>query len=152
MNDANKYPTLNLPAADLRVRENGPRPEVWDPLRRKWIALTPEEWVRQHFIRLLTTGYGIDPYRIVQEQTLRIDGFPYRADIVVYSRQAEPQMIVECKAATVELTQEVFNQVACYNMALGVPYLVITNGMKHYCCEIDRTTRTYRFIPEIPTL
>ena len=146
------FSQLNFPPYPFRIRNRDAVLQIWDNIRKKWLVLTPEEWVRQHFIRLLTTGYGIDPYRIVQEQTLRIDGFPYRADIVVYSRQAEPQMIVECKASTVELTQEVFNQVACYNIALGVPYLVITNGMKHYCCEIDRTTRTYRFIPEIPTL
>lgn len=152
MAENTKYPPLNLPPTDLRIRRTGPRPEVWDALRRKWLVLTPEEWVRQHFIRFLTGTYGIDPYRIVQEQPLRIDGFALRADIVVYSRQAEPQLIVECKAAGVEITQEVFNQVAHYNIQLGVPYLVVTNGLRHYCCEIDRTARNYRFIREIPQL
>lgn len=152
MNRPNKYPPLNLPAADLRLRNSGPRPEVWDTLRRKWLVLTPEEWVRQHFIRFLTGTYGIDPFRIVQEQQLRIDGFSLRADIVVYSRQAAPQLIVECKAAGVAITQEVFNQVAHYNIQLGVPYLVVTNGLQHYCCEIDHEARSYRFIHEIPQL
>ena len=88
----------------------------------------------------------------MQEQPLRIDGQSLRADIVVYSQQARPQLVVECKAAGVEITQEVFNQVARYNIQLGVPYLVVTNGLRHYCCEIDRTARTYRFINEIPQL
>lgn len=145
-----KYPPLNLPPADLRLRNTGPKPEVWDILRRRWLVLTPEEWVRQHFIRFLTGAHGIDPFRIVQEQQLTIDGLPLRADIVVYSRQAEPQLIVECKAASVAITQEVFNQVAHYNIQLGVPYLVVTNGLQHYCCEIDHAARNYRFINEIP--
>lgn len=148
----NKYPPLNLPEADLRLRNTGTKSEVWDMLRRKWLVLTPEEWVRQHFIRFLTGTRGIDPFRIVQEQQLWIDGFSLRADIVVYSRQAEPQLIVECKAAGVAITQEVFNQVAHYNIQLGVPYLVVTNGLQHYCCEIDHTARRYRFIHEIPQL
>lgn len=152
MTENAKYPPLNLPPADLRLRQTGPRPEVWDGLRRKWLVLTPEEWVRQHFIRYLTGTCGIDPYRIVQEQSLRIDGFAFRADIVVYSRRAEPQLVVECKAAGVEITQEVFDQVAHYNIRLGVPYLVVTNGLRHYCCEIDRAARSWRFIDEIPQL
>lgn len=152
MIDPAKYPSLNLPPADLRLRNTGPRPEVWDALRRKWLVLTPEEWVRQHFIRFLTGTHGIDPYRIVQEQQLHIDGFALRADIVVYSRQAQPQLVVECKAASVAITQEVFDQVAHYNIRLGVPYLVVTNGLQHYCCEIDRAARNFRFINEIPQL
>lgn len=152
MSKTNKYPPLNLPAADLRLRNTDTKPEVWDMLRRKWLVLTPEEWVRQHFIRFLTGTHGIDPFRIVQEQQLCIDGFSLRADIVVYSRQAEPQLIVECKAAGVAVTQEVFNQVAHYNIQLGVPYLVVTNGLQHYCCEIDHIARSYQFIHEIPQL
>lgn len=152
MNEPNKYPPLNLPAAELRLRNSGSKPEVWDTLRCKWLVLTPEEWVRQHFIRFLTGTYGIDPFRIVQEQQLNINGFSLRADIVVYSRQAEPQLVVECKAAGVTITQDVFNQVAHYNIQLGVPYLVVTNGLQHYCCEIDHDARSYRFINEIPQL
>lgn len=152
MLDPEKYPALNLPDAGLKLRAVGPKPEVWDALRHKWLVLTPEEWVRQHFIRFLTGSRGIDPYRIVQEQQLRIDGFSLRADIVVYSRQAQPQLVVECKAAAVAITQEVFNQVAHYNIRLGVPYLVVTNGLQHYCCEIDHAARSYRFIHEIPQL
>lgn len=152
MLDPTKYPPLNLPPTDLRLRNTGPKPEVWDILRRKWLVLTPEEWVRQHFIRFLTGTQGVDPFRIVQEQQLTIHGFSLRADIVVYSRQTEPQLVVECKAAGVAITQEVFNQVAHYNIQLGVPYLVVTNGLQHYCCEIDHEARNYRFINKIPQL
>lgn len=152
MLDPTKYPPLNLPPADLRLRNAGPRPEVWDTLRRKWLVLTPEEWVRQHFIRFLTGTHAIDPFRIVQEQQLTINGFSLRADIVVYDRQGQPQLAVECKAAGVTITQDVFNQVAHYNIQLGVPYLVVTNGLQHYCCEIDHEARNYRFINEIPQL
>lgn len=152
MIDRAKYPVLNLPKAELRLRMNGNRPEVWDGLRKKWLVLTPEEWVRQHFIRFLTFDRGTDPYRIVQEHGLDIHGFKRRADIVVYSRQAEPLLIVECKAPHITVTQDVFDQVAQYNIQLGVPYLVVTNGMEHYCSEIDHENKTYRFIPEIPVL
>lgn len=152
MNDAAKYPDLNLPRAELRIRTTGPKPEVWDALRRKWLVLTPEEWVRRHFIAFLVGTHGVDAHRIVQEHQLNINGFSLRADIVVYSRLAKPQLIVECKAATVAISQEVFDQVAHYNVQLGVPYLVVTNGLQHYCCEIDYESRTYRFINEIPKL
>lgn len=147
-----KYPNLNLPAAELKLRTAGSRTEIWDILRRKWIVLTPEEWVRQHFIAFLTGSKGIDPYRIVQEHGLSIDRFVRRADIVVYSQKSEPQLVVECKAAGVAITQDVFDQIAHYNISLGVPYLVVTNGLEHYCCEIDRENKSYRFIPEIPEL
>lgn len=152
MTDPKKYPPLNLPVRGLRTRENGTRSEVWDPLRRKWLALTPEEWVRQHFIGYLTQCKGVDPFRIVQEQLLEVDGCRLRADIVVYDRQGRPRLIVECKAAGVAVTQAVFDQVARYNISLRVPYLVVTNGLRHYCSEIDFTGGTYQFIPEIPQL
>lgn len=148
------HPKLNLPQAPLRLRAHSdgtPREQVWDPLRRRWLLLTPEEWVRQHFVHYLVSDRGVEKHCIVQEHQLTVGEMSLRADIVVY-RGAVPLLIVECKAPQVEITQQVFDQVAHYNMALGVRYLVVTNGMSHYCCEIEYESVTYKFIKNIPQL
>lgn len=140
------YPKLNLPPAQLRIHED----KVWDAVRGAWLVLTPEEWVRQHWLAYLVSEKGVEPHRIAREVSIP-GASRQRADIVVYDRAARAVLVVECKAATIRITQEVFDQVARYNMELRASLLVVSNGLQHYCCEIDHTTKSYKFIPEIPS-
>lgn len=124
--------------------------KVWDEVRGRWLVLTPEEWVRQHTIEYLTSKLGVEPHRIGREVLLTKG---QRADIVVYDRSAKPTLIIECKAQSVAITRDVFEQVARYNIALGVvPYLAVTNGTQTYCCQFDYDTQSYKFIETLPTL
>lgn len=144
-------PELNLPAADLRIKEEGGVEKVYDPLRDKWIVLTPEEWVRQHFVRWLSTQYGYPQSLMTNEIGLEVNGAKKRCDSVVFRRDGSPLIIVEYKAPSVAVTQDVFDQIVRYNMALHADYLIVSNGLSHYCCKIDYTRNTYNFIPQIPS-
>lgn len=124
--------------------------KVWDDVRGRWLVLTPEEWVRQHTIEQLTLRHGIEPHRIGREVLLAKG---QRADLVVYNRAAQPVLIIECKAQSVPITQDVFEQVARYNMAMGrVAYLAVTNGIEFHCCQFDHTAGSYKFIDTLPSL
>ena len=141
---------LNLPKAPLKVvRENG-KFSVFDPLRRKYVSLTPEEWVRQHFTHYLVSHKHYPASMLGNEISLSLGSVRKRCDTVLYDHQAQPRMIVEYKAPSVALTQKVFDQVSRYNMALHVDYLVVSNGMQHFCCRMDYEHHTYAFLREIP--
>lgn len=149
--DFHKYPSLNLPAAQLRIELRDGHPVVYDPLRHQWVALTPEEHVRQHFTSWLTGELGYPASRTANEVSLRLNRTSRRADTVVYDNYGRPLMIVEYKRPSVEITRRVFDQILRYNIVLRARYLVVTNGMRHYCCEIiDPDTGAHRFLPEIP--
>ena len=124
---------------------------VFDPLRHKAVALTPEEWVRQHFVAYMVRDLGYPPSLMANEVGLRINGLSRRCDTVVWrAGSAEPLMIVEYKAPGVKISQRTFDQIVRYNMVLHARYLTISNGMTHYCCRIDYDTHTYTFLREIP--
>lgn len=142
--------TLNLPVTEFRVRSKGERQEIFDSVRRKFVALTPEEWVRQHFIHYLRERLNVPFSLIAVEASLQVNRLKKRGDIVVYGKDGKPCLIVECKAPEVNVSQAVFDQVAMYNMALKVPYLVVTNGLVHFACRIDHTNRKIKFLKEIP--
>ncbi len=142
--------TLNLPGAALRIRNKGEKQEVFDGVRKKFVALTPEEWVRQHFIHYLADHRNVPRSLIAVETSLRYHRLNKRSDIVVYGKEGKPCLIVECKGPEVEVTQAVFDQVAMYNMALKVPFLVVTNGMVHFACYIDHVSGKISFLKEIP--
>lgn len=141
---------LNLPPADLLIAHRGSRLTVFDPLRRRYVALTPEEWVRQHFVGYLQTCKGYPPEVIANEVSLSLNGTRKRCDSVVYGPHAEPLMIVEYKAPDVEITQRTFDQISRYNIRLHVEWLVVSNGLQHFCCHIDYGSGQYRFLPDIP--
>lgn len=143
--------TLNLPEYQFNTRYNEGKPEIFDPVRRKFVALTPEEWVRQHFINFLQMDKAVPLSLIAVEQMLVYNTMKKRADIVVYSNKGLPVLLVECKAASIELTQKVFDQVALYNLTMKVPFLIVTNGLKHICCKINFENSSYSFLEEIPT-
>lgn len=142
------YPPLNFPAVRLRVvrRESGLA--VWDPLRKIYLVLTPEEWVRRHLIQFLTTHCGAQPTRIVQEYAVAMNGSPQRADVVVVDDCAQPLLLAECKAAGVKIGRETLAQAVRYNSVLRARYVVLTNGRSHYCyrlCEDGTYARMERF-------
>lgn len=145
-----RYPELNLPAVALRLRDEGDSMKVFDPLREKWITLTPEEWVRQHFVNWLNTEFHYPATLTANEIGIEVNGTRKRCDTVVFRREGSPLLIVEYKAPAVKITQEVFDQIVRYNMTLRAEYLVVTNGLNHYCCKIDYAGNTYHFIPRIP--
>lgn len=153
MNPAD-YPPLNLPPAPLKIKRGDDyrRAKVFDPQRRRWVALTPEEWVRQHFVAMLITTKGYFAGSIANEVSITLNETARRCDTVVYDRTKSPLMIVEYKAPSVEITQEVFDQIVRYNMALHARYLVVSNGLHHYCCEIDYGAGTYSFLPDVPAM
>lgn len=141
---------LNLPEAALRIRSSGNRQEVFDSVRKKFVTLTPEEWVRQHFIHYLADYRNVPRSLIAVEVSLKYHRLAKRSDIVVYGTKGEPCLIVECKAPEVTVTQAVFDQVAMYNMTLKVPFLAVTNGLVHFACHIDHGVGKITFLKEIP--
>ncbi|WP_418992248.1 type I restriction enzyme HsdR N-terminal domain-containing protein [Alistipes sp.] len=128
-------PKLNFPAIRLRARRRDGQVEVWDDLRGTYLVLTPEEWVRRHLVAYLVTHCGVQPKRIVEEYAVRLNGQPQRADVVVVGDRAEPLLVAECKAPDVAVGERTLAQAVRYNSVLGARYLVLTNGLVHYCCE-----------------
>ena len=141
---------LNLPPFDIRLREVGGRRQVLDVLRRRYVALTPEEWVRQHFVHFLIGQKGYPKGLLANEVELRVGEKRLRCDTLLYNRAMQPQMIVEYKAPDIGITQRVFDQISAYNLLLHVDYLVVSNGRQHYCCRMDYERRGYTFLSEIP--
>lgn len=143
-------PSLHLPGFDAKVTEKDGKRFIFDPLRGKYVALTPEEWVRQHFVHYLVAELRYPKELLANEITIRLNGLSKRCDTVAYNRFLEPLMIVEYKAPGVAITRAVFDQIARYNASLQVRYLVVSNGMQHFCCVVDNQTQTYSFLEGIP--
>jgi type I site-specific restriction endonuclease len=141
---------LNLPSCELKIRDHGVKTEVFDFIRKKYVVLTSEEWVRQHFIHYLVQYIQIPPTLIAVESALKFNRLKKRSDIVIYNTKGKPCLVVECKAPEIALSQDVFDQAAMYNMTLKVPFLVITNGMVHYVCRIDHEKKSFTFLKELP--
>ena len=141
---------LNLPEYIFRFNKKENKTYIFDDFRKKYVMLTPEEWVRQHFLMYLVTELDFPKSLIAVEAGLKLYKRIKRTDIVVYNKQGNPVLIVECKAPEVKLNEKVFDQVVRYNMALQVNYLIVTNGLDHYCCQLDYEKNTYNFLKVIP--
>jgi predicted type IV restriction endonuclease len=141
---------LNLPAIKVDVIKDGDIVKIYDRLRRKYVALTPEEWVRQHFVEYLISEKGFPESRMANEVGLKLNGTMRRVDTLVCDEYAQPLVIVEYKNEDVVITQQVFDQIVRYNMVLQARYLIVSNGKTHYCCEINLESHSYKFLPEIP--
>jgi hypothetical protein len=141
---------LNLPPYDFLIRERDGKAMIFDPIRRKFVRLTPEEWVRQHFVQYLVREQGVPGALVAVEMAFTYQGMSRRADVVVHDRRGRPLMMVECKAPEVEVRQVVFDQVARYNRVVNARYLVVTNGLVHYCAALDPEGHTYRFLDALP--
>ncbi len=142
---------LNLPSYSFKISNRDGKAYIFDVLRRKYVALTPEEWVRQHFTHYLLEYKGYPKGLLANEIQLNLNGTKKRCDTVLYNRDLTAKMIVEYKAPNVEITQAVFDQITRYNMVLKVDYLIVSNGIHHYCCHINYVTHSYTFLPDIPT-
>lgn len=141
---------LNLPKFEIKVTGTQKRQKILDILRRKYVALTPEEWVRQHFIHFLIEHKGYPSALMANEVALSCGNKRLRADTVLYDRSLHPRMIIEYKAPTIKISKRVFEQITAYNMLLHVDYLVVSNGIDHYCCQMNYEEHTYTFLNTIP--
>lgn len=141
---------LNLPEYDLRIKKEKNRTLIFDGIRKKYVALTPEEWVRQNFIQFLKMEKKFPESLMAVEKQIMVNGNPRRFDLLIYSRNGQPHLIAEFKAPNVKITQDTFDQVVRYNMTLRVEHVVVSNGMQHFACQIDYTSNSYSFLREIP--
>ncbi|MDD6099964.1 MAG: type I restriction enzyme HsdR N-terminal domain-containing protein [bacterium] len=141
---------LNLPSFPAKVIVKGDKRQIFDAIRRKYVVLTPEEWVRQHFVHYLMAEKGYPQELMGNEVPIQLNGTSKRCDTVVFNRFLEPLMIVEYKAPTVGISSAVFAQIARYNMVLHVRYLIVSNGLRHFCCRVDYEAGSYTFLPTIP--
>lgn len=142
--------SLNLPTYEAKIRKNSNGLEIFDPLRRKYIALTPEEWVRQHFVNYLINYKNYPASLMANEAGIKLNSLTRRCDTVVYNNQLVPLMIVEYKESKVQITQNVFDQVVRYNTVLKVPYIVVSNGILHYCCRMNYEDQSFEYLTDIP--
>lgn len=156
-NPENAVARLNLPPITPRITRGADGvTRILDPLRGRPVALTPEEWVRQHFAAYLTGELGYPRELTANEVSLRLNGTLRRCDTVVFTREGlHPLVIVEYKAPSIAVTQRVFDQIARYNMVMGAPCLMVSNGLAHYCCLLSPSAEPghppYRFLPRLPT-
>ena len=141
---------LELPEYNFKVKYIDNKKFIFDKIRKRYVRLTSEEWVRQNFLMFLIEKQEFPQSLIMVEKVVELNGIKQRCDIVAFNNRGEAIVIVECKAPTVKITQDAFDQIARYNMNLQVATLIVTNGLEHYCCKIDYINRNYSFIQEIP--
>ncbi len=141
---------LNLPRYPIKIKEEKGGKYIFDPIRKKYLVLQPEEWVRQNFIQFLIKEKNYPESLIAIEKGLKLNELQKRADIVIYDNQAKPIVLIECKAPKVKINQEVFEQVARYNVVFKVPYLLVTNGLDHYCSKVNFDDNDFEFLQELP--
>jgi len=141
---------LNLPKYETKIAIRDGKKVIFDVIRRRYVALTPEEWVRQHFVHFLIDQKGYPVSLMANEVLLNLNGTKKRCDTVLYKRDLTARMIIEYKATQIEVTQAVFNQITNYNFVLKVDYLIVSNGINHYCCKMDYVNHAYTFLEDIP--
>jgi len=141
---------LNLPEFEFRWRKSNDRTEIFDEFRKKFVVLSPEEWVRQNLLKYLHTNKKIPKGLIAVEKGLILNQLKKRTDILIYTRKGDPCMIVECKSPDIAIDQNTFEQIARYNMTLKVAYLLVSNGLEHFCCKIDIENKSFSFLENIP--
>ena len=141
---------LNLPSYPFKIKEEEASVFIFDDIRKKYLLLTPEEWVRQHVVKYLIHEKNYPKTLIKLEGGLKLNALQKRTDILIFDSSGKRVVLVECKAPSVNITQKVFDQIARYNFVHRTECLIVSNGLEHYCCQIDFEQKTYRFIPEIP--
>ena len=141
---------LNLPTYSIKLKEEEGKKFIFDDIRKKYLVLTPEEWVRQNFIQYLLQEKAYPKTLISIEKGLKLNQLSKRADALIYNRAGHPLLLIEFKASNVKINQDTFEQIARYNQVFKVPYLIVTNGMIHYCCKIDFKENNFQFLEEIP--
>lgn len=143
---------LNLPEYNFRIKKNASgKNEIFDEFRKKFIVLTPEEWVRQNFLKYLNNEKHYPTSLIAIERGIIVNSIPKRFDAVVFNRKGKPAVLVEFKSTDVKINQKVMDQISRYNLALKVKYLIVSNGIKHYCCSINTESGKVTFLSDIPS-
>lgn len=142
---------LNLPRYPFRIKSKENKLYIFDQNRKKEVLLTEEEWVRQHFVEYLVTGKNYPRSRVAVEKQCQVGQMTKRTDIIVFDRKGEVEIIVECKAPGIEINQDTFDQIARYNLELKANYLIVTNGLEHFFCQMDQEAREYKFLRDIPS-
>ena len=132
-----KLQKLNLPDYKFKLKSNENKTLIFDNLRKKYMVLTPEEWVRQHFVQFLIEEKNYPPSLIAIEKQVLVNNLKKRSDILVFNKEGNPDIIVECKAPKIKITQTTFDQIARYNSTLNANFLVVTNGLNHFYCKMD---------------
>ncbi len=141
---------LNFPTYSFRFKSNENKISIFDCIRKKFIVLQPEEWVRQHCIHYLISEKNYPESLINVEKELFINGLKKRYDIVIFNPDGSIHLIVECKAPSITINQSTFDQIAQYNLTLKASYLMVTNGLNHYYCQMDFSNERYNFLKDIP--
>ena len=141
---------LNLPTYSFKIKSKENILYIFDILRKKNVVLTPEEWVRQNYIQFLISEKKYPKSLIAIEKQLKINNLIKRTDILIFDKNGLPYIIVECKSPKVKITQDVFDQIARYNLKLQAKYLIVTNGIQHFYCQMDHQQMKYDFLKEIP--
>jgi hypothetical protein len=141
---------LNFPSYSFRFKNSENKVSIFDAIRKKFIILTPEEWVRQHLIQFLITEKSYPISLINVEKVLKVNGLRKRYDVVVYNSDGTINILIECKAPEVTISQSTFDQIAQYNMTLQSNFLMVTNGLNHYFCQMDFENEKYQFLSELP--
>ena len=141
---------LNFPTYSFRFKNTENKRLIFDDIRKKFVVLQPEEWVRQHCIQYLIQIKGYPKSLINVEKELKLNNLSKRYDIVIFNSDGSIHLIVECKSSKIKINQATFDQIARYNLALNATYLMLTNGINHYYCQIDFENKRYQFLKEIP--
>lgn len=142
---------LNFPSYSFNVKSANDKRMIFDSCRKKYVPLTPEEWVRQNMVQFLIQEKNFPKSWIANEVTVELNQMRKRCDTVVFDKNSQPILIIEYKAPNVKITQETFDQIASYNFKLKVNYLIVSNGISHYCCKINYEEQKYIFFQEIPS-
>ncbi len=142
---------LNLPEYSFRITSEGNRLLIYDTFRKKKVVLTPEEWVRQNILMFLVREKKYPVSLISIESGIKVNQLIKRYDALVYNRQGNPVMLIECKAPEVAIRQDTFDQISAYNLSVIAQFLLISNGMKHFCCKLNEFRNSYNFLNEIPS-
>lgn len=141
---------LNLPPYQFDLIREDKKTKIFDAIRKRYLVLTPEEWVRQNFIEFLVRERNFPRGLIAVEKGLKLNGMQKRTDILVYAKSAQPLLMVECKAPEIKIEQKVFDQIARYNLHFKLPFLVVTNGLRHFCARINFDKQNFSFLKDIP--
>lgn len=141
---------LNFPAYQFRFKSSENKVSIFDQIRKKFIVLTPEEWVRQHTIQYLIEEKKYPQTLINVEKLIIVNDLNKRYDIIIFNPDGSIYLIIECKSHTIKITQKTFDQIARYNLSLQAEYLMITNGLDHYYCQMDYKKQRYTFLKDIP--
>lgn len=141
---------LNLPEYSFKFKIREGKDYIFDSLRKKYIRLTPEEWVRQNFVQFLIVEKKYPVSLIVLEAGVKVNNNPQRADLLVFDRSGNPALVAEFKAPEIKISQSTFDQIVRYNMQLKVKFLIVSNGLNHFCCSLNYTENSFSYLAEIP--